>query len=70
MRKMFPKYARNIVMDNSVKNFLDATMYMYKQGYKNLVMVAGDDRVQEFQKLLTKYNGVDSRHGKYEFDSI
>ena len=70
MRKVFPKYARNIVMDNSVKNFLDATMYMYKQGYKNLVMVAGDDRVQEFQKLLTKYNGVDSRHGKYEFDSI
>tara|TARA_R100000329_G_scaffold149551_1_gene140420 strand:+ start:2923 stop:4743 length:1821 start_codon:yes stop_codon:yes gene_type:complete len=70
MRKMFPKYARNIIMETSVKNFLDATMYMYKQGYKNLVMVAGDDRVQEFQKLLTKYNGVDSRHGKYEFDSI
>jgi hypothetical protein len=57
-------------METSVKNFLDATMYMYKQGYKNLVMVAGDDRVQEFQKLLTKYNGVDSRHGKYEFESI
>ncbi len=70
MRKMFPKYARNIIMDNSVKNFLDATMYMYNQGYKNLVMVAGDDRVQEFKKLLTKYNGVDSRHGKYEFESI
>jgi hypothetical protein len=70
MRKMFPKYARNIIMDTSVKNFLDATMYMYKQGYKNVVMVAGDDRVQEFQKLLDKYNGVDSRHGKYEFDSI
>ena len=70
MRKMFPKFARNIIMDTSVKNFLDATMYMYKQGYKNIVMVAGDDRVAEFQKLLTKYNGVDSRHGKYEFDSI
>jgi len=70
MRKMFPKYARNIIMDTSVKNFLDATMYMYKQGYKNVVMVAGDDRVAEFQKLLDKYNGVDSRHGKYEFDSI
>ena len=70
MRKMFPKYARNIIMETSVKNFLDATMYMYKQGYKNLVMVAGDDRVQEFQMLLTKYNGVDSRHGKYEFESI
>ena len=70
MRKMFPKYARNIIMDTSVKNFLDATMYMYKQGYKNVVMVAGDDRVAEFQKLLSKYNGVDSRHGKYEFDSI
>jgi len=52
MRKMFPKFARNIIMDTSIKNLLDATMYMYKQGYKNVVMVAGDDRVQEFQKLL------------------
>lgn len=33
--------------------------------YKNLVMVAGSDRVNEFRDLLNKYNGKD-----YTFDSI
>jgi len=70
MRKMFPKHGRNIILDTSVKNFLDATVYMYKQGYKNLVMVAGSDRVAEFDKLLQKYNGVESRHGLYKFDTV
>ena len=33
--------------------------------YKNLVMVAGSDRVDEYDKLLNKYNGKD-----FKFDSI
>ena len=33
-------------------------------------MVAGSDRVQEFEGILKKYNGVKSRHGLYNFDSI
>ena len=33
--------------------------------YKNLVMVAGSDRVDEYTTLLNKYNGKD-----YKFDSI
>jgi len=70
MRKMFPKHARNIILDTSIKTFLDATVYMYKQGYKNIVMVAGSDRIKEFTTFLNKYNGVKSRHGLYEFDSI
>ncbi len=30
-------------------------------------MVAGSDRVKEFDVLLNKYNGVKARHGFYEF---
>lgn len=70
IRKMFPKHARNIIMDKSVKIFLDSVMYIHKKGYKNLVLIAGSDRVQKFNDLLKKYNGVESRHGKYEFDTI
>ena len=70
MRKMFPKHARNIIMDSSIKVVLDAVMHIQKKGYKNLVMVVGSDRVQQFNDLLKKYNGVDSKHGKYEFDTI
>ena len=34
-------------------------------------MVAGSDRVKEFQSLLTTYNGVGGkRHGFYKFDMI
>ena len=37
----------------------------------DLIMIAGSDRVGEFQKLLDQYNGVSGkRHGFYEFDSI
>ena len=33
-------------------------------------MVAGSDRVAEFEKLLNTYNGVEMRHGYYGFDNI
>ena len=33
-------------------------------------MVVGSDRVNEFQTLLNKYNGVKSRHGLYNFNKI
>ena len=44
---------------------------MYDQGYKNLTMVVGSDRVKEFDGILNKYNGVEGkRHGYYKFDDI
>ena len=70
MRKMFPKHARNIMMNKNVKNVLMAAVHMSQKGYKNLVMVVGSDRIKEFDSLLKKYNGIDARHGKYEFDTI
>lgn len=36
----------------------------------HLVMVAGSDRVKEYQTLLNKYNGVAGPHGSYNFKSI
>jgi hypothetical protein len=41
-----------------------------KQGVKHLHVVAGSDRVEEYHKLLHKYNGVKSGHGHYKFKSI
>ena len=46
-------------------------MQLSSEGYTDLIMIAGSDRVGEFQKLLDKYNGVTGkRHGEYKFDSI
>ncbi len=69
-RKMFPKHARSIVLDNKVKNIFDALMAMYNEGHKSIVMVVGDDRVNEFDLLIKKYNGVGGRHGLYNFEKI
>src|SRR5210317_1480504 len=57
IRKMFPKHARNIMMNNKVKTAIDAAVQLYNEGYVNLVMVVGSDRVNEFEVLLKKYNG-------------
>ena len=70
MRKMFKKYARNIVVSKS-RNAIEIAVELYDQGYKNLIMVAGSDRVKVFDTMLNNYNGVEGKaHGYYKFDSI
>jgi len=69
MKKMFPKYRSNIVA-SSGKTALNIASELYDKKYTNLVMVVGSDRVQEFQKILDKYNGQDKSHGFYDFDKI
>ena len=69
MKKMFPKYKRNIVASTG-KTALNIASELYDKNYTNLVMVVGSDRVQEFQKILDKYNGEDKAHGFYDFDKI
>ncbi len=71
MRKMFPRHKRSIIADKSAITAIDIATKLYKQGYRNLKMVAGSDRVKEFETLLRKYNGVEGkRHGFYKFDNI
>ena len=70
MRKMFPKYARNIIFDTNIVNIFDIVVSLYNQGYSDITMVIGADRIKDFKTLLLKYNGVKARHGFYDFDSI
>ena len=52
MRKMFPKHARAIVADKTVKNALQVASALYSEGFRNATMVVGSDRVKEFEVLL------------------
>jgi len=71
MRKMFKKYARNIIADKDARTAIHIAVKLYDEGFKNLVMVAGSDKIKEFDMLLNTYNGVEGkRHGYYKFDSI
>jgi hypothetical protein len=67
MRKMFPNHGRNIVEDKNAKTALHIASILYDQGFTKITMVVGSDRIKEFQKLLTTYNGVKGRHGYYDF---
>jgi hypothetical protein len=70
VRKMFPKHARQVIMDKDVKNVFDVAAKLYDQGYTKVNMVVGADRIREFEVLLNKYNGKKARHGFYNFKSI
>ena len=69
MKKMFPKHARNIIVDKA-RNVFEIAVSLHNKGHKAIVMVVGSDRVDEFNSLLNKYNGVEARHGYYGFDNI
>jgi len=58
------------MLDKKIKNVFDAVTKLYSEGYKNINMVVGSDRINEFKKLLEKYNGVKGRHGLYNFNKI
>ena len=63
LRRMFP--GTNFVEANdNIRTFMEAAKELSKK-YKNLVMIAGSDRVQEYKKLLEKYNG-----DVFTFDTI
>ena len=43
---------------------------LHAAGHDHLMVVAGSDRVKEFHDSLHKYNGVDGKHGHYNFKKI
>ena len=72
MREMFPKHARAIASDHDAANILQVCSKLYDQGYSEITVVVGSDRVDEFSTLLKKYNGSKnlSTNGFYNFKSI
>jgi hypothetical protein len=69
---MFPKYKKNIIADNKAKTVINIAEKLYKDGYKNLILVAGSDRVKEFDTLLQRYNDAPDKKGNqlFKFDSV
>jgi len=49
------------------KNIMFAAVELYRRGYTDVTFFEGEDKLG---KLLEKYNGVDSAHGMYKFNSI
>ena len=49
MRKMFPKYGRNIILNKKIINVFNILVDLYDQGFREVTMVVGSDRVPEFK---------------------
>jgi dephospho-CoA kinase len=64
LKKMFPGINFKAANED-VRTFIEMAAKLSAEGYKNLVMIAGSDRIDEYQKLLDKYNGKD-----FKFNSI
>ena len=51
--------------DSSVKTVIQALQKLESLGFAHVIMVVGEDRLQQFTDFLPKYNGKD-----YNFDSV
>ena len=69
IQQFYPTLA---VGDAGANTIIKALQKIQSEGRTKIIMVAGSDRVEEFQKLLNQYNGKPDKAGNdlYKFDSI
>ena len=65
MRRMFPQHSERIVNDANTRTIFDVLKKAHNDGYANVRIVGGADRVKEFDKLANNYN-----NNLYQFDNI
>jgi hypothetical protein len=71
IKAIHSQYAENVVENSSLNTVVKVASYLYEIGYRNATFVAGSDRIEQFKKLLSQYNGVEGKaHGYYKFDVL
>ena len=65
MKSMFSKYADYIVDSDNIKTIFDVLGSVYSDGYTDVVIITGQDRLGEFQSLAHKGEGQN-----YQFNNI
>jgi len=65
MKQMFADYEEEIVNEKDMKTIFDVLLTAQEEGYKEVTIVVGSDRLGEFKNLAQKYNG-----DLYDFESI
>ena len=62
LKKVAPEGVSVHGSSKEAPNFLHAAKKLSDAGHKHLVMVAGSDRVDEYKRVLNKYNGQEGHH--------
>lgn len=65
--RLHPNLKGHLIEDPAIKTYLQAAAYLYAKGYKSATFVAGTDDIAAMQGPLEQYNGVESKHGTYDF---
>ena len=65
MRQMFPGHSERIINDPANRTIFDVLKKAHMDGYTNVRIIGGGDRVKEFEKLSGDYNGK-----LYAFDNV
>ena len=68
LKKFFPK--ATIVKNTSLKTPFDILRWLSDQGYKDVTMVVGGDRVAEFEKRMRPYVNHKDPKKSYDFDKF
>jgi hypothetical protein len=69
MRQMYPKHSERIVNDPGNRTIFDVLKKAHMDGYENVRIIGGADRVKEFEKLAGNYNGKLYQFGNVEVRS-
>ena len=66
-RKMAPRHARSIVLDENITSVRGALTRAYHDGYTRVNIVVPEDHRLETEVLVESKNGVSGKHGFYHF---
>lgn len=71
IKAIHPQYADAVIENTDLNTIGKVASYLYDQGYQHATFVAGSDRLEQFKKLLTDYNGIEGKsHGYYKFELL
>lgn len=65
MQELYPKYADYIVDNEEARTIFDVLSSVYEDGYNNVSIVVGQERLGEIQSLSHKMDGQ-----QYQFDNL
>ena len=57
MKQAYPDHADKIINNDEMRTIFDVLTTIHGEGYSQVNIVVGGDRVSEFNSLATKYNG-------------
>ncbi len=67
LRTLFPNLGAHLVPNPELRTYLQVAAYLYSLGYTSATFIAGDEDLAAMKEPLEKFNGVESKHGIYNF---